>query len=310
MISKSELFKYIIQEVQASRPVAWCVVVETTGSTPQVPGAMMVVDMNSQMFGTIGGGCVEGEVRKQAFLHIQNKTSSIIEVELNHETVVDDGLICGGSMMIAVVSIFERSSLEPFQNAVENLKNGKSAEIPLRVEKGNRLIEYRLSAEPEPSLLIAGAGHIGRELADLAVKLDFKVVVVDTRADFACPSRFPPPIELKIGEIGEILKTFPIDTSTYVVIVTRGHRHDLEALEAVIDSPAKYIGMIGSQRKVNLIFKLLSERGTKLELLKNVFAPIWLSINAVTVPEIALSIAAQLVQIRRAAKTELVRGPF
>ncbi|RME39326.1 MAG: XdhC/CoxI family protein, partial [Planctomycetota bacterium] len=121
---------------------------------------------------------------------------------------------------------------------------------------------------------------------------------------FANADRFPPPMRPVVGDIEETLRGFPIDASTYVVIVTRGHRHDERALAAVVDSPARYIGMIGSRRKIDVIFDGLRRRGVSGERLARVHAPIGLDIGAVTTDEIALSIAAQLVSVRRNRQTE------
>ena len=270
----------------------------------------MVVDSSSGVVGTIGGGCVEADIRKKAFYLIQQKDSALISIDLNNESAAENGLICGGSMSVAVMTMHDSSGLPLIQAAINNLISGVSATIPVRVKKGDLLVEYRWLIEPEPVLLIAGAGHIGQELAHLALKLDFRIVVVDNRADFASVSRFPHPIDIKVGDIIEELKKQRIDFSTYVVIVTRGHRYDQEALQVAIGSNAKYIGMIGSRRKIHLIFKELESSGVSPELLKKVFAPIGLPLNAVTPGEIALSIAAQLVQIRRERKTEAIQGPF
>jgi xanthine dehydrogenase accessory factor len=304
------ILNHIVKEVQSSRPVAVCLIVGTQGSTPQSPGALMVVNSDSSIVGTIGGGCVEADIRRKAFYLMQSKGSALVKIELNNESAADKGLICGGSMEVAVMTLTESSLLKPFHEAIKNLKSGIPAELPVRVDNSSGLLEFRLHIEPEPTLLIVGAGHISQELADLALKLEFKIVVIDNRADFACASRFPEPIETIVGDISDELKKAVIDYSTYLVIVTRGHKYDYVALEAVIDSKAKYIGMIGSRRKVHLIFKQLEEAGVKAELLKKVQAPIGLPINAITTSEIAVSIAAELIQVRRANKIEVIQGPF
>jgi xanthine dehydrogenase accessory factor len=153
---------------------------------------------------------------------------------------------------------------------------------------------------PAPRLLIAGGGHIGQALAVQAHLLGFDIAVVDDRPEYASPSLFPPGVETRCGDIGRELAAFPIGPDTSVVIVTRGHRHDAEALAACIRSPAGYIGMIGSRRKIALLREdfISSGRASAAEM-DRIFAPIGLDIGAVTVPEIATSIAAQLVKARR-----------
>ncbi len=153
---------------------------------------------------------------------------------------------------------------------------------------------------PQPLLLIAGGGHIGQALTLQAVQLGFEVVVIDDRPEFTKADLFPEGVTTRCGEIAKELSSFDIAGDTYIVIVTRGHKHDADALAACIQSRAAYIGMIGSKRKVTLIRENFIESGLSTEEeLGRVFAPVGLNIGAVTVPEIATSIAAQLTAVRR-----------
>ena len=299
MILHQPLFERIVAEVEAGRGVALCAVVKTRGSTPQEPGAMLLVDQAMKTAGTLGGGCVEAEVCRRGFESLQAGRSALLTFRLDQDFGWDDGLICGGSMEIAVLPVQQAEQTVPFRRALAHLRAGEAVSIPLRVEHEDQLVEYRINLEAEPTLLIAGAGHVGTALAKLAVDLEFKVVVVDDRPDFADSRRLPPPIEPIAADIERTLRDYPINAGTYVVIVTRGHRHDAQALAAVVDSPAKYVGMIGSRSKIKLIFDELAAGGVKAELLERVHSPIGLKINAVTVPEIATSVAAQLIAVRR-----------
>ena len=309
MILHQPMLQRLVSQVEAGRGVALCAVVKTRGSTPQVPGALMLVEQSMKTVGTLGGGCVEAEVRKRAFELLQGNRAELLTFQLNHDYGWDDGLICGGGMDVAVMPIVQPDQVAPMQRALADIAAGRAATVPLRVRQENRLAEYRVNIEAEPTLLIAGGGHVGTALAELAVALEFRVVVVDDRADFANAERLPPPIEPITADIEQTLRGFPIDADTYVVIVTRGHRHDEQALSAVIDSPARYLGMIGSRRKVKLIFDDLVAAGADRQGLERIHAPIGLDIQAVTVPEIAVSIAAQLVAVRRADRRKVVEGP-
>jgi len=160
---------------------------------------------------------------------------------------------------------------------------------------------------PKPLLLIVGGGHVGQALAQQATLIGFEVTVVDDRPEFVDPALFPPGMTTRCGETAREVAAFPMAADTYVVIVTRGHRHDAAALAACIHSPAAYIGMIGSRRKVELVRKSFIESGLATpEEFDQVFAPIGLEIGAVTVPEIATSIAAELIAVRRGG--EWVKG--
>ncbi len=151
---------------------------------------------------------------------------------------------------------------------------------------------------PDPVLLIAGAGHIAAPLAALAHLMNFSVSVTDDRASFASHERFPTAKQLLVGDIESILKNYPITPRTHIVLVTRAHAHDVQGLRAIIDSPAAYIGMIGSQRRVWAVFKLLHEEGIPAEKLARVRAPIGLDLGGGTPEEIALCIMAEIILLR------------
>jgi len=153
---------------------------------------------------------------------------------------------------------------------------------------------------PPPRLLIAGAGHVGRALSKLGKFLNFEVIILDDRADFANPRRFPEADRILVARIDEGLRTFPVSHDTYIVIVTRGHSQDESALRACLKRRAGYIGMIGSGRKVGLVRDRFLEKGwcTAAEWAR-VHTPIGLPIGSKTVEEIAVSIAAELVLVRR-----------
>ncbi len=152
---------------------------------------------------------------------------------------------------------------------------------------------------PDPTLLIVGAGHIAQPLAAIAGIVGFRVVVLDDRASFANRERFPGADQILVGYFTQELARFPINRSTYVVIVTRGHAHDEASLRAVIDSDAAYIGMIGSRRKVRTILDNLAGSGIPREQLGRVYSPIGVDIGAESPAEIALSIMAEVVNVRR-----------
>lgn len=154
---------------------------------------------------------------------------------------------------------------------------------------------------PEPRLIIAGAGYVAQALARLAASLDFRIVVVDDRRDLANPAAFGETVSLNFGDIPQTLRALAPDESSFVVIVTRGHHLDEEALRAALESRAAYVGMIGSPSKVRNIFKALGQKGVARQLLERVHAPIGLDLGAQTPDEIALSIAAEIVMLRHQA---------
>lgn len=304
------LFRSLARQVEQDRRVAFCTIVGAHGSTPQSAGASLLLHENMTTEGTLGGGCVEAEVRKRAFELLQRNQSGLLAFQLDHDYGWDDGLICGGTMRVAVATIHHADQSAPFLSAADALEKRRSATVPLRIEHEKQTQEYRLHIEAPAKLIIAGAGHVGAEVARLAVGLDFDVTVIDDRADLMKTERFSPPIQPVVGDIEQTLRAQTIDSNTYVVIVTRGHQHDEQALHAVIDSDARYLGMIGSRRKVKLIFDDLIALGVHADKLQQVHAPIGSRIGAVTVPEIAVSILAQLIEVRRSRKPTHVEGPL
>jgi len=160
---------------------------------------------------------------------------------------------------------------------------------------------------PEPRLIIAGAGYVAQALARLAAPLDFRTVVVDDRRDLADPQVFGDKVQLTFGDIPQTIRELEPDESSWVVIVTRGHHLDKDALQAALESHASYIGMIGSPSKVRRIFKDLLKEGFTRERLAQVHAPIGLDLGAETPDEIALSIAAEMLMLRKKASGASLR---
>jgi xanthine dehydrogenase accessory factor len=150
----------------------------------------------------------------------------------------------------------------------------------------------------EPVVYIFGAGHVSQQLAPLAKMVSFKVTIIDDREIFANRERFPHADEIVVSEFEHCFDRLSLDDSSYIVIVTRGHLYDGYVLEQAVKTRARYIGMIGSKKKIHILFKNLVENGIEPEVLKRVYAPIGIDINSETPEEIAVSIVAQLIKVR------------
>jgi len=177
--------------------------------------------------------------------------------------------------------------------------------LPLLKEKKSRAIEIEdgvhvffdvLSSESR--LLVCGAGHIALPLARFCRAVGFKVSVLDDRADFANPARFPD-CDVITAEFSIALPDFPMNSSTYVVVITRGHEHDVDCLLEILKKETAYIGLIGSRRRVSFVLEILEKKGFPKKRLQEVFTPIGTPIGGESPEEIALSIAAELVCVRR-----------
>ena len=154
---------------------------------------------------------------------------------------------------------------------------------------------------PPQQLIIVGAGHIGKALSHIGKLLDFEVTVIDDREEYANPDNLPDADHILVGDIGEVMGEMDFTPDSYIVIVTRGHKDDAKALRKCIVCEAAYIGMIGSRNKVALMHDDFIRKGwAEPREWKNIHAPIGLDIHSKSVQEIAISIAAQLVQVKNA----------
>jgi xanthine dehydrogenase accessory factor len=323
---------------------AHCVLVRKSGSAPQNPGARLLVQRDGVMHGTIGGGCVEMEVRRLALQALRSGEAQLHVFRMDDDYGYDDGLICGGRVWVFIQPSPKQwlVSLQAAQRLQEEGKSGAWVLVTKGPEQlGNafcvsdgsvfpnppdgwqevlqdvsrralqqdktlytslweRTEVYVEPVQPQPTLVLVGAGHIAHALAPMASAAGFDVLVIDDRLSFANPERFPTASRCIVGDIVRSLQELPTDSRTYIVIVTRGHRHDADALRVALRKPAAYIGMIGSKRKITVIYRDLLQKGeATVEQLANVHAPLGLDIGAETVGEIAVSILAELVAVRR-----------
>ena len=154
---------------------------------------------------------------------------------------------------------------------------------------------------PVETLLIFGAGHIAVPLAEIGVKLGFAVTVLDDRDEFATEARFPAEADVRVLDYDQPLRDVTIDRNSYIVLVTRAHKYDFDCLREVLtlETQPRYIGMIGSRRRVRAAFTALLDGGIPREKLETVHAPVGIDIGAETPAEIAVSIAAELIRVRR-----------
>jgi xanthine dehydrogenase accessory factor len=169
---------------------------------------------------------------------------------------------------------------------------------------GGRLTIFIEPVLPLPPLLVFGAGHVGRAMTKLGAELGYRVTVIDERPEYARLELLPGASEVKVGVGPEIADQLCVNAETQIVIVTHGHTHDRAVLRWALGTSAGYIGMMASRRKVQVILEDLKKNGFSDEQLKRVHTPIGLDIGAVAPAEIAVSIAAELIRLRRGSKWE------
>jgi xanthine dehydrogenase accessory factor len=352
-----ELFAELNQVLANGRACVWCELIETRGSTPQKAGAAMLVFPDGRQFGTLGGGCVEAEVKQRALRVLAEGSAEpgILTFNLDSNYGWDDGLICGGRMLVLADPLPEPGSeasprrqqamqyYGTWQRLIEQgtgcteavVMHADAAGLPAGsrylFDQGGGLVAQLADGGPSKALrqslqpvqrrpkayaalgvaylpiwprvtvVLVGAGHVGQAVAKLAADCDFDIWVLDDRAAYASAERFPSAGRRLVGDIGTTLTQLAreeITPSHFCLIATRGHNHDEEALFHLAGSNAGYVGMIGSKRKIKLIYEDLIARGISRAALERVHAPLGLAIGSQTVPEIAVSIVAELIACR------------
>jgi xanthine dehydrogenase accessory factor len=225
--------------------------------------------------------------------------------------VKDGGALAGGALGdLALDEAAARHAVELMADERQEIVVARLDELiaPLANEIGadqlkDRLGDLRLLFEisrPPLELIICGGGHVGQAVAKVGALLDFKITVIDDRAEFSSREKFPDPgVRLITEDFIEALRSLKITPASHIVIVTRGHKHDEICLREVVEKPARYIGMIGSRRRATTIREHLRRAGVAGEFLRRVHSPIGLDIGAMTPEEIALAILAEVVLVRR-----------
>lgn len=259
-----DVFEEIVRIRRAGHRAALATIVHTNGSIPSYESSRMLIRDDGSILGTVGGGCVEAEVWAAAKEVIQSEQARKMTFNLNHEAGFDSGLICGGTLEVFVEPIL-----------------------------------------PQPMLFIFGGGHISTSLARVAHQAGFSIGIADDRDTFANAERFPMSAEIYTSYEDAFEKIRP-NSATYIVIVTRGHKDDMRVLSWAMEIESRgfspcYVGMIGSKRKVLSIYKALEMDGVSPEKFESIHAPVGLDIGALTPEEIAVSITAELIAVRRHA---------
>jgi xanthine dehydrogenase accessory factor len=307
------------------------------GSLPMSATAKMLVTAGGARIGTVGGGCLEAEIIERAHDVLQSRVPALSSHSLNAELAGDYGLTCGGTAELFIEPVFGDERLAAvYAEASALMARGEKALMVTGVDWSAGVIKALVSAgkftgadesavraaitgfdsmselpslengilvEPlsgKPRLIVFGAGHVGARLAEAASFAGWRVTVADDRADFADARRLPFAERVVVCDFHDVLGAVNPDADSYVVIATRGHQHDVVLAGQLVPRPLRYLGMLGSRRKVALTNKVLREWGVTDEAIGKVHAPVGLSIGADTPEEIAVSVVAEMISVRRA----------
>ena len=349
-----DVFHEAVNLLEKDEQLVMATVIRTKGSTPQKPGAKLLVRKDGTGVGTLGGGCVEGDIWYAASqLMRRGGDAQYREYELNEDLAAEDGLVCGGTMFFLIDPVYRPDQYLDYAAEIDAAYEGgpsvalasliKTANGQLKaghvigsklfvredgstegslgdlrldrdaVKRARGLMamgrnEYVITDEgaeyfieaytTPPQLVICGGGHVSRALASHAKPLGFRLFITDDREEFANPQRFPEADMVVAKKPEDALKELPINANTFIVVATRGHRFDNVALAAAADTPARYVGLMGSKRKTILIYEDLVRMGLDEERLREIRSPIGLDIHARTPEEIAISIMGEILMFR------------
>lgn len=260
MLEDRKVLHALNESLKNNKSVATITIVSSEGSTPRGVGSSMLVDEEGNILeGTIGGGALEEKAKRDAIYCIKRNKSLLIEYNLDRDS--------------------------------------KTGNI-LPMACGGKVSLFIKVYNSQEKLILVGAGHVAEKIAKMASILGYFITVLDSREERLTSNLFPDVEYLILGDIVENLEKMEVDHNTSIIIVTHGHKYDQDALEVVLKSNAKYIGMIGSKNKVRTTFNNLLEKGYLKEELSKVYTPIGLDLGGETPEEIALSIMAEIQAVK------------
>ncbi|MCL1835103.1 MAG: XdhC family protein [Oscillospiraceae bacterium] len=330
------LLDSIINALDSGQPVALVGVIASSGSTPRGAGALMAVFADGRTAGTIGGGAVEYEAAGQAMKLFDTKESRIASYSLSRNDVADLGMICGGDVTVFYEYLdfedsrcrdlysYARSALDRNDNAwlVRRFEGGMPVETAVYDSGGLRFAsatteedvkqffgsapiltggEVQYYVEPlvrAGRVFVFGGGHVAQELVPALARVGFSVVVYEDREEFAKKELFPDAADVILHDFGKIYEKVALSSADYVVIMTRGHQKDFEVLDQTLRTPARYVGCIGSSKKLAATKQRLADASVPESAFENLYCPIGLQIKAETPAEIAVSVAAEMILFR------------
>lgn len=333
-----EIFSALCRALSSGYGAVLCSIIASEGSAPRGAGAKMLVTEDGLTVGTVGGGAVEYRCGQLAAELCREKRSRFQSYRLSSGQIADIGMICGGSveLFLQYISPVDSQALPLAAEAAALSGSGRGAWLITAMDRGggwrwglwDRLGGLRglegifpqalapllgetprlgrgdplLYAEPlsrAGTVYLFGAGHVGKALAALLDMTDFRVVICDARPHAASRELFPQAAEVKCLAYEDAFAHLPpVTEEDYIVIMTPGHQADFEVLRQALATPARYIGCIGSRRKVASTREKLLATGIAAEEIDRVWSPIGLDIGGDTPAEIAVSVAAQLIACR------------
>ncbi len=327
--------KQILSHLQQDKTVALVTIIDKSGSAPRLPGSKMFVEQNGVLHGTIGGGRLEFTAHEAATEVANGSAPILTEYRMRGSGAEGDpDMVCGGIQLVlierltpAMIPMFEQAldcfldgakgvwtidisvPEQPRRSFVDMRRNSQlMADIDIKAAMRRRTTQLIKTAkksiviDPLPrcgTVVLIGGGHVSKEVAQLASYVDFDVIVCDDRQEFSNPERFPMARSTHvIKDFKNLFQTIAQEEDYYLLIITRGHNYDQDALAQALQTPARYIGMIGSRSKRAVTYANLRESGFSNADFDRVHCPVGISIGSETPREIAVSILAELIAAR------------
>jgi xanthine dehydrogenase accessory factor len=330
--------KEILTQLQQDHTVALVTIIDKSGSAPRLPGSKMLVEKDGTLHGTIGGGRMEHTVHEAAVKVACGSPPVITEFDMRGSGADGDtDMVCGGIQLVLIerltpdmTPMFEQAMdcflegakgvwtidisdpEQPVRSFIDIRENSlPAAGIDFKAIMRRRITQLiktekkSIVIDPLPkcgTVVLIGGGHVSKEVARLASYVDFDVVVCDDRREFSNIDRFPMARSTHvIKDFRNLFQTIGQEEDYYLLIITRGHSYDQEALGQALRTPARYIGMIGSRSKRNITYSNLRDQGFTDADFTRVHCPVGFSIGSETPREIAVSILAELIAARAGA---------
>lgn len=325
-------YRILCHKILKGESIVLVTILDSKGSAPRGTGAQMMLFGNGTTEGTIGGGAIEYQAVKTGKQLFETKQHLIKEYDLGVNGNDNPGMICGGSALVLfqyldaddekVIKMAEKTAEVILENQntwmLTFIRDEVQTEmIPctetecVNLKEDEQMLCQReavFSKEKDLFVLpfirrekvfIFGGGHVSKELVPVLAHLDFNCIVLDDREEFVSKERFPDAEERILTDFNHLEKIISVNPQDYVIIMTRGHQHDYEVEAQMLKTSAHYIGIIGSRKKTAAINqKLRHEKGFSKEKVESVYTPIGKAIKATTPAEIAISIAAELIEVR------------
>ena len=333
----------VLIDFDFSQKAVLCSQLDHHGSVPRKDFPVMLVLENGRSIGTVGGGMLEHSVIELARQVMDHDQTIWRTFEMTNEDPHQEGSICGGTSRVLIepytsalqqfwrsidllnlevsdaVLITVISGDEPVRSKRYWVDSeGTLASLSQELQKHVRAVRASNRSgvqviagndhlfqllHPNPMLHIFGAGHIGRAVAEISHFADMDVIVYDDRPDLANPQHFPYARQIIVDDFSALPTRATISSRDYVLVMTRGHQHDLQLLRWLLPRRARYLGLMSSRRKWRLLAKTLLDEGYSPDAVESIHAPVGLPIASETVPEIAVSIIAEIIQAHRTKDT-------